>query len=204
MPATFNKDLYIIAIGASAGGIEAIHTLLDHTPEDSVAYVIIMHLFPDYESRLKEAIQQHSELEIIVATHGMRIESNKIYVIPADKVMTMKDRVLNLEGRKNPKYPNKTIDAFFISLAQEIGNKAIGIILSGMLNDGTKGIEAISKAGGMIIIQDPATSQFDSMPNNAIASNYADYILPPELMPQRIFSYIQNLKKQARKDESAQ
>jgi two-component system, chemotaxis family, CheB/CheR fusion protein len=197
MPATLNNDLYIIAIGASAGGIQAVRTLLDYTLEDSVAYVIIMHLFPDYKSRLKEVIQQHSELEIIEATHGMRIESNKIYVIPTNKVMTMKNHVLNLESRENPKYPNKTIDAFFISLAQEIGNKAIGIILSGMLNDGTKGIEAISKAGGMIIIQDPATSQFDDMPNNAIASNYADYILPPELMPQQILSYIRSLKKQA-------
>jgi two-component system CheB/CheR fusion protein len=189
--------LYIIAIGASAGGIEAIGTLLDYTPQDSVAYVIITHLLPGYQSQLKETLQQHSELEIKVATHHMRIESNKIYVIPTDKVMTIKDHVLVLESRKSPKYPNKTIDAFFTSLAKEIGNKAIGIVLSGMLNDGTKGIEAISKAGGMVMIQDPVTSQFDSMPNNAIASNYADYILPPELMPQRITSYIQELKKQA-------
>lgn len=196
MPATLSKDLYIIAIGASAGGIQAIRALLDYTFEDSVAYVIIIHLLPGHQSQLKETLQQHSKLEIKVAAHQMPIESNKIYVIPADKVMTMKNGLLMLENRKNPKYPNKTIDTFFTSLAQEKGNKAIGIVLSGMLNDGTQGIEAISKAGGMVMIQDPATSQFDGMPTNAIASNYADYILPPEWMPQRIVSYILDLKKQ--------
>jgi len=148
---------HIIAIGASAGGMEELKAFFDHTPLDGVAYVIIQHLSPDFKSRMVELLARHSKLDIEEAQNGMQVKSNHVYLIPNDKFMTIYDGKLALTEKGDIKGPHLTINAFFNSLAADAGKKAIGIIMSGLGSDGTEGVKAIKKAGGMVIARDPET-----------------------------------------------
>lgn len=183
---------YIIAIGASAGGMEEINSFFDHTPLDSVSYVIIQHLSPDFKSRMVELLARHSKLEVKEAEDGMPVKSNIVYLIPNDKYMIIKKGHLQLTDKENIKAPHLTIDKFFISLAANFGGKAIGIILSGLGSDGTEGVKAIKKRNGMVIVRNPETSDFASMPAHAIATGVVDYVLEPELMPGVIENYVKS------------
>ena len=180
---------YIIAIGASAGGLDEIITFFDHTPLDQVSYIVVQHLSQEYRSRMAEILDKHSKLKLNVAENGMRVECNQVYLIPSDKLMTIRDGRLFL-SEKDSKGPYMTVNIFFTSLATDIGKKAIGIIFSGLGSDGSEGIKAIKKAGGMIIVRNPVTSDFSSMPSQAIATGMVDYILEPELMPNTIQDYV--------------
>ncbi|WP_367866180.1 chemotaxis protein CheB [Pedobacter sp. WC2423] len=180
---------YIIAIGASAGGLDAIYAFFDHTPLDGVSYIVIQHLSANFKSQMAQILSTHSKLQVIEATHGVQVESNKVYLIPSSDFMQIKDGRLHLSNKKGKPGPHMTIDHFFISLAKEQGNKAIVIILSGSGNDGTKGAEIIRKSGGIVIIQDPATAAYKEMPLSAISGTIADQVLPPEDMPKCIEDY---------------
>ncbi len=186
------QSQYIIAIGASAGGMDEINRFFDHTPTDGVSYVIIQHLSPDFKSRIAELLAKHSKLNVKEAEDQMLVESNNVYVIPHKKFMTINNSRLQLIDKEKTAGPHLTINAFFNSLALEREEKAIGIILSGLGSDGSEGVKAIKKAGGMVIVRDPALSEFTSMPANAIATGVVDYILEPELMPGVIEYYVKN------------
>jgi len=183
---------HIIAIGASAGGMEEINLFFDHTPLDGVAYVIIQHLSPDFKSRMLELLSRHSKLKVKEAENKMTVISNQVYLIPHDKFMTIEKGMLVLSKKENIKGPHLTINTFFNSLAADCGKRAIGIILSGLGSDGTEGIKAIKKAGGMIIARSPANSEFSSMPSSAIATGLVDFVLEPALMPAAIEDYVKN------------
>ncbi len=184
-------EQYIVAIGASAGGLEAIQEFFDNMPSNgNLSFVIIQHLSPDYKSLLVEIIGKHTHMKVQEAAHNAPVEKASVYVIPNDKLLTIKGGLLQLSEKKAEKAPNTAIDTFFRSMAEDQGVKAIAVVLSGTGTDGSKGIEAIQAAGGMVLVQDPITAKFDGMPNSAIASGYADYILSPELMPEEIFNYI--------------
>ncbi len=182
---------YIIAIGASAGGMEEINSFFDNTPVDGVTYIIVQHLSADFKSRMAELLARHSRLEIIGVENGMHIKSNKVYLIPNDKFMTIEGGHLFLTGKGAVKGPHLTINTFFIALAKDCGNKAIGIIFSGMGSDGTDGIKAIKNKGGMVMVRTPESSEFPSMPENAIATGMVDFVLEPGLMPSAIKDYVQ-------------
>ena len=188
-PNPAQPDTFIIGIGASAGGMEAIHELFDHTPTDAVSYVIVQHLSPDHKSFMKELLVKHSKLKIFVAENEMEVVSNCVYVLPEGKIMTIAGGRLLLKDRQSSK-PNAAIDIFFNSLAEDLGDKSIAVVLSGNGADGTKGIEAIKRVGGMVIVQDPKSTAFDSMPLNAIDSGYYDYILAPKQIPLQIVKYV--------------
>jgi two-component system CheB/CheR fusion protein len=183
---------YIIAIGASAGGMEEINSFFDHTPVDGVSYVIVQHLSANHKSRMVELLGRHSKLVVTEAENGMPVKTNQVYLIPNDKFMTIKDNRLWITEKEMVKGPHLTINAFFNSLAGEFGKKAIAIILSGLGSDGTSGVKAIKKAGGMVIVRNPETTEFGSMPSNAIATGVVDFVLEPELMPGAIEDYIQH------------
>jgi len=183
------KDLYIIAIGASAGGMEAIHLLFDHTPEDGVAYVIIQHLSPDHQSFMAELLAKHSKLQITEAKDDMYIRPNQVYLMPKGVNMTIRNRKLQVSKKRHVQ-PNLDIDIFLNSLAEDQGGKSIAVILSGTGTDGTKGIAAIKKHGGMVIVQDPESAKFDGMPISSIESGNADFILPPQDIPSEIIAYL--------------
>lgn len=186
-----DNDQYIIAIGASAGGLEAIHEFFDNMPSNgNLSFVIIQHLSSDYKSLLVELVAKHTNMQVVEAKQNVPVEKNFIYVIPNNKLLTIENGRLQLSEKNVEKAPNTAIDTFLRSLADDQGPKAIAVILSGTGTDGTRGIAAIQNAGGMVLVQDPISAKFNGMPNSAIASGNVDYILSPELMPEEIFNYI--------------
>jgi two-component system, chemotaxis family, CheB/CheR fusion protein len=199
---------FIVGIGASAGGMEAIHDLFDYMPDNTgFSFVVIQHLSPDYKSLMAELLSRHTEMNVFEAEDGVKVKPNCIYVIPSKKLITIHDGKLRLDEKIKSRLPNNAIDVFFESLAEDAGKNAIGIILSGTGTDGTKGIEAIKEKGGTVVVQDPLSAAFDGMPNSAVASGHADLILPPEMMGEEIAEYIKevplmkSLSKLSQKDE---
>ncbi|HEY4208784.1 MAG TPA: chemotaxis protein CheB [Puia sp.] len=182
---------YIVAIGASAGGLEAIHEFFDSMADTpNLSFILIQHLSPDYKSLLVELVSRHTHMMVYEAEDNQEIERKCIYVIPNTKLITIQKNQLKLSDKKNGKTPNNAVDVFLYSLAREKKNKAIAIIMSGTGTDGTKGTEAIKKEGGMVIVQDPNTAKFDGMPNSVIATGNADFILPPAAMSEEILNHI--------------
>jgi two-component system CheB/CheR fusion protein len=185
------NEHFIVCIGASAGGLEAIHEFFDNMPSNgNLSFVIIQHLSPDYKSLLVELVSKHTNMKVREAQHNTEVEPNAVYVIPNDKLLTISGGHLQLRDKNFEKAPNTAIDTFLHSLAEDQGARSIAIILSGTGTDGSRGIQTIQKKGGMVLIQDPVSARFDGMPNSAIATGHADYILSPELMPEEIFNYI--------------
>ncbi len=185
------KDHFVVAIGASAGGLEAIHEFFDHMSESSnMSFVIIQHLSSDYKSLLVELVSRHTEMDVFEAENNTTIKKNCIYVIPNNKLITIDRNKLILEDKTNTQAPNTAIDNFLYSLAYHKKDKAIAVILSGTGTDGTKGIQAIKNNGGMVIIQDPETARFNGMPNSAIQLGITELIMAPADMPAEILSYI--------------
>ena len=204
-PAAEPRDNYIVAIGASAGGLEAIHSFFDNlTESNNLAFIIIQHLSPDYKSLLVELVAKHTHLSVFEAEHNIEVKPNCIYVIPPKMLMTIADGRLQLSEKKTgDKSPNTAIDTFLRTLAIEKEEKAIAIILSGTGTDGTRGAEAIKNSGGVVMVQDPSSARFDGMPRSATA--HADYVLTPEQMPAEIYNHIQevptNIFKKGKVDE---
>ncbi|MDT3401375.1 chemotaxis protein CheB [Mucilaginibacter terrae] len=201
------NDRYIITIGASAGGLEAIHEFFDHMPPNSgFTFVVIQHLSPDYKSLLVELVSKHTHMKVREAGNDMLLEQNCVYIIPSKKTMTIRHRKLRLADKVKDRTPNNAIDTFLLTLANDVKEKAIAIILSGTGTDGSKGIDAIKECGGMVIAQDPTTAKFDGMPNSAIATGNTDFVLPPAKMHTEIYnyvnhSYVPDLEKELRDDE---
>ncbi len=183
---------HIIGIGASAGGMNEINLFFDHTPMDEVSYIIIQHLSPDYKSMMAELLSRHSKLKVTEAKDNMLVECNQVYLVPSDKYMTISEERLHLTDKGKKGGPHLTINKFFNSLAIARGKSAIGVVLSGTGLDGSEGVEAIKKYGGLVLASDPALTAFSDMPLNAIATGSVDYILSPQLMPQAIEYYVNN------------
>ncbi|MGB3759679.1 MAG: PAS domain S-box protein [Rivularia sp. (in: cyanobacteria)] len=167
-----NRKLFVVGIGASAGGLHAIEEFFKNMPGDSGGvFVVVQHLSPDFKSLMKELLQRHTQMKIHRVTDAMKLATNSIYLIPPDKNMIVEDNKLRLLEREDKKYlgPNFPIDLFFNSLAQSYKENAIGIILSGTGSDGSLGLQAINEAGGIALVQEPSTAEFDGMPSSAIA-----------------------------------
>jgi two-component system CheB/CheR fusion protein len=185
------KSDYIIAIGSSAGGLEPLKHFFDSAPMDQVSYVLLPHLSMQYKSELSQILRRHSALKFIEAEDGMHIEPNRVYTLPSGKMMVIEEGNLYLMTRARvPLYPNWAINVFLESLALERKDKSIAVILSGAGSDGTRGIVAIKRAGGMVIAQSPASCSHDSMPTSAINSGEVDFIALPEDMPEIIQHYV--------------
>lgn len=183
-------DHFLVAIGASAGGLEAIHELFDHFPANSFfSFVILQHLSPDHKSLMAELLTKHTRMQVLEAEDGMSTRPNCVYVLPGGKQLTLKGGRLQLGDKPRSREPNFAIDLFFGSLARERGHTAIGVILSGTGTDGTKGCQALKAAGGMVVVQDPATARFDGMPRSVIDAGAADVMLSPRHMPAGILAY---------------
>lgn len=186
-----SSDHYIVAIGASAGGLEAIHEFFDSMPETpNISFIIIQHLSPDYKSLLVELVARHTDMQVYEACDHQEIQRKCVYVIPNTKLITIQKNELRLSDKQHLKLPNNAVDVFLYSLAKEKKGKAIAVILSGTGTDGTKGTEAIKKEGGLVIVQDPVTAKFDGMPNSVITAGNADFILPPSAIYTEIIQHI--------------
>lgn len=184
------ENKYLIALGASAGGLSALSEFFDNTVPDAVSYVITTHLYPHQKSMLTEIIQRHSSLQVCEVENNMQVLPNTIYVMPENKVMSMINGHLLLIDRDLSIKINLAIDIFFNSLAKDTLFQKIAVILSGMGEDGTKGVKQISEAGGYVIAQIPGSAAEESMPTSVIISGFADEILSPKQMPQAIIDYV--------------
>lgn len=192
---TKKNDLYVVGIGASAGGLEAIQSLFSNLkPNTGVAFVIVQHLSPDFKSLMPELLSKYTSMPIYTTEDKQSIEPNCIYLNQRNKNLHIKGDKLYLLD-KGPRHNlNLPIDIFFHTLGEEYKDKSIGIILSGTGSDGSRGIHTIKEQGGTLIVQEPVSAQFDGMPNSAIQTNLVDYVLDPEKIAQ-IINKTSNNKK---------
>ncbi|RPD51897.1 PAS domain S-box protein [Paracnuella aquatica] len=188
---TNSGNLFVVAVGASAGGLEAIHEFFDHIPDSSnLCFVIIQHLSSDHKSLLVELVAKHTHMHVAEARHGAEVRSGCVYVIPNNKLLSIANGKLQLSEKEQERGPNLAIDHFLYSLANEMGENAIAVILSGTGSDGTRGGEAIREAGGFVLVQEPGSAKFDGMPISAIQAGIADLVLPPHAMSAPIYRHI--------------
>jgi two-component system CheB/CheR fusion protein len=174
------KPFPIVGIGASAGGIKAFTTVLQHlNPNLGMAYVLIMHLSPNHKSALAEIMQFRTKMKVQTVKDGMEVMANNVYVIPPNTFMSLVDGHLKLAPRSITSIGNFVVDYFFTALATIYKNNAVGIILSGTATDGTLGLKAIKAEGGITFAQDE-TAEFTGMPGHAYDSGYVDFRLSPE------------------------
>jgi len=191
-----DTPLAVVGIGSSAGGLEALTQFFTAMPENSgLAFVLVSHLDPHHNSMLPELIQKKTRMPVQQITESMTVTTNQVYIIPPDKELAILHDTLQLLQRPPADRSHRPIDAFFRSLAQDRGNKAIGIVLSGTGTDGALGIRAIKEAGGLIIVQDEASAKFAGMPANAVATGLVDHILSPDKMPDQLLQFIRYSNK---------
>ena len=185
------KPSLYVAVGASAGGLEAIEAFFTGMASDSgMAFVVIQHLSPDYKSLMVEILSKKTTMKVHRAEDGMPVLPDNVYLIPPKKNLTIFHGKLLLNDQEHVKGTvNLPIDIFLRSLAEDQGDKAVAVILSGSGSDGMRGVRAIKEFGGMVMVQSEASAKFDSMPRAAISTGLVDFVLPPEEMPERLLSY---------------
>lgn len=186
-------DLAIVGIGASAGGLRALEEFFENMPADSgAAFVVIQHLSPDFKSLMNELLERRTQMSVRLVTEDMRLEANVIFLIPPGQNLVLTGQHLHLsqQDRGAGHLPNFPIDLFFESLATAGGDRTISIVLSGTGSDGTRGIKRVSEMGGIVLVQDPATAEFDGMPRSAIATHLVDLILPPQALAATTYQFV--------------
>jgi two-component system CheB/CheR fusion protein len=191
-PGTVIKDtFYVVGIGASAGGLEAFEHFFTNMPADSgMAFVLVPHLAPEHKSILAELLKRYTKMDIFQAEDGMRANPNCVYIIPPNKDMVMLKGTLQLLEPVVRRGLRHSIDFFFRSLAEDQGERAVCIVLSGTGTEGALGLRAIKEKGGLVLVQDPKTARYDGMPGSAIATGLVDHILPPDKMPEQLLRYV--------------
>lgn len=184
---------YVVGIGASAGGLEALELLFDHCPTDcGAAFVVIQHLSPDHKSMMSNLLARHTPMPVVMVEDGMPLVADQVHLIPPGSVMRVEAGQLRLTP-KSPHGLTLPIDIFFSSLADVMGSRAVGVVLSGTGTDGTRGAVAINAAGGFLLVQDAQQAKFDGMPRSALSTGVVDEVLPAEELAPRVLSHIQNL-----------
>ncbi|HZV98913.1 MAG TPA: chemotaxis protein CheB [Methylophilaceae bacterium] len=185
----------IIALGASAGGLEAFTAFLGNFPANSgVGIVIIQHLDPTQKTMLSELLQRVTTMPIVEVRNNMQVEKDCVYVIPPNKDLSILHGVLYLLEPSAPRGQRLPIDFFFRALADDRQGYAVGVIMSGMGSDGALGLRAIKENTGLNVVQAPDSAKFDSMPRNAIKSGLADVVGKPEELPAKILEYLRHIK----------
>ena len=186
------KSLFsIVGLGASAGGLEALELFLRQVPNGcGIAFVIVQHLDPTHKGIMPELLQRTTEMKVFQVKDRMEVKPNCVYVIPPNKEMSILHGVLHLFEPSAPRGLRLPIDFFLRSLAEDRHELAIGVILSGMGSDGTLGLRAIKEKGGLVLVQDPASAKFDSMPRSAIDASLADLVAPAEELPAKLIDFL--------------
>lgn len=178
---------YVVGVGASAGGLEALQILFKGLPQNTnMAFIVIQHLSPDYPSLMVELLAKCTTMNVLRAEHEMTIRANQVYLIPPKNNLTIENSTLYLKETFPDTGLNLPIDIFLHSLATDFMEKSIAIILSGTGSDGTKGIREIKSKLGAVIVQDEISAKFSGMPNSAIATGLADYVLPIHDIPVKV------------------
>jgi two-component system CheB/CheR fusion protein len=184
----------IVGIGASAGGLEAIELFLENVPENSgMAYIVVQHLDPTHKGMLPELLQRISKMKVFQVKDRMVVRPNCVYVIPPNKTMSIRKGVLHLFQPIQARGQRLPIDFFFQSLADDRKELGVGLILSGMGSDGSLGLRAIKEKNGIVMVQDPESAKFDSMPRNAIDSVPMDIVAPPNELLRRLTEFLKHI-----------
>jgi two-component system, chemotaxis family, CheB/CheR fusion protein len=187
------KTFSIVGIGASAGGLESLEQFFRHTPPDSgLAFVVVQHLDPTRHSSMPEIMSRLTSMTVHAAADGMKVVPNTIYLIPPNKNMGIQEGALFLQDPTQLHGLRLPVDFFLRSLAKEKGAHAICVILSGTGTDGTLGLRAIKAELGTVFVQEPQSARYDGMPRSAINTGLADFVLPPEEMPQKLMRFAKN------------
>lgn len=182
----------VIGIGASAGGLEALEQFLSRVPKGSgMAFVIVQHLDPTHKGIMDELLQRGTGMRVVQVKDATKVRPDCVYLIPPNKDMSILHGVLHLLKPVAARGLRLPIDFFLRSLAQDQQDKSIGVILSGMGSDGTLGLRAIKERAGLVLVQDPATAKFDSMPRSAIEAGLADIVAPAEQLAGKILTFLQ-------------
>ena len=182
----------IVGIGASAGGLAAFEAFFSGMPADvapGMAFVLVQHLAPDHKSILVDLIRRYTRMQVFEVEDGMQVQVNCTYIIPPNHDMAFLNGSLQLLEPGSPRGQRLPIDFFFRSLAADLHERAIGVVLSGTGSDGALGVRAIKGEGGMVMAQTPGSTEFDGMPRSAIATGLVDYQLPANEMAAQLISY---------------
>ncbi len=183
----------IIGIGSSAGGLEALEQFLGAVPDRSgMAFVIVQHLDPNYKGIMTELLQRSTRMPVHQVEDQMTVQPDTVYIIPPNKDMSMLHGVLYLLEPSAPRGLRLPIDFFFRSLAEDLQEQSICVILSGMGSDGTAGLRAVKEKSGLVLVQEPGSAKFDGMPGSAIESGLADIVAPAYEFPEKIISYLRH------------
>lgn len=184
----------VLGIGASAGGLEALEQFLKNVPEISgIAYVVVQHLDPTQKGMLPELLQRNTRMKVFQVSDGMLVRPNCVYVIPPNKSMSILHGKLQLFPPQETRGLRLPVDFFLRSLAEDQKDLSIGLILSGMGSDGSTGIRAIKESNGIVMVQDPASAKYDSMPNNAIESVLVDIVAPPHELYAKLSGFLKHI-----------
>ncbi|NLN86477.1 MAG: chemotaxis protein CheB, partial [Syntrophomonadaceae bacterium] len=188
---TAQTDVPIVAIGASAGGVEALTAFFNQVPDNSgLAFVVIQHMNPQCEDLLAEILQHATSMKVVQSRDLMAVAPNCVYTIPPNKKMTIHNGLLHVHDYYAVHTRPQPVNFFFESLADDEGPASLGVILCGTGADGAAGIRAIKASSGAVFVQDPVSAQFDGMPRSAIATGLADYIGAAESIPDQILAHL--------------
>ncbi|MEO8341446.1 MAG: chemotaxis protein CheB, partial [Nitrospirota bacterium] len=182
------------ALGASAGGLEAFEKFFKHMPSDAgIGFVVVQHLAPDHDSALTELVARYTKMPVEQARDRTKVLPNQVYIIPPNATLTIKDCVLQVTAPAEARGHRTPIDSLFSSLAEDRGENAVCIMLSGTGTDGTVGLRAIKEYGGMAMAQTLESAKYDAILRSAIATGLVDHVLPVEEMPAKLMEYAAHL-----------
>jgi two-component system CheB/CheR fusion protein len=189
-----SKNFLIAGIGASAGGINALREFFENVPADSgIAYVVILHLSPDYDSKLAQVLQIVSKIPVQKVDEKTLLQPDSVYVIPPDKSLRMVDGHITVQPINSIEERRAPVDIFFRTLAESHREHAVAIILSGTGANGSMGLKRIKENGGAAFVQNPRQAEYNEMPRNAIATDLVDAVLSVSDIPSKLIAYKQSL-----------
>src|SRR5258705_1083003 len=184
------NDFFIVGMGASAGGIQALQEFFRNVPADSnMAYVVILHLSPEHDSKLAEVLQQVASIPVSQVTEKVNVEVNNVYIVPPNQHLIMEDSSIAVTPNITVEDRRAPVDIFFRSLADSHGTRAVCVVLSGTGANGSMGLKRIKERGGAAFVQNPREAEFNEMPRNSIATELVDEVLPVAEIPAKIIAY---------------
>jgi two-component system CheB/CheR fusion protein len=192
----------IVGIGASAGGLEALEAFFDAVPDDSgLAFVVITHTDPEHESMLPDLLRRKTKISVKVIEEGMAAEPNTVYLPPSDRDPVLETGMFSLKKRPAKSKLHMPVDLFLKHLAEDRGELAACVILSGTGTDGTRGVRLIKEKAGLTVAQSPDSARHAGMPKSAMETGLVDYVLSPSEIPQSLEEYFKHPVAIRRKSE---
>ncbi|MFL5766180.1 MAG: CheR family methyltransferase [Bacteroidia bacterium] len=201
-----NEDNFLITgLGASAGGVQALKEFFENTPSDSgIAYVVILHLAPEYDSQLAQVLQSVTSMPVKQVTEKVKVAPDHVYVVPPNKHLLMEDGSIAVSANTRIEERRAPVDIFLRTLAEKHGSRAVAVILSGTGANGSMGLKWIKEKGGAAFVQNPREAEFNEMPRNSIATGLVDEVLNVAALPAKIIAFKNSIGKMQISEEAEQ